>query len=163
MKVSIKRPDAALRGIETAVRRFAILFLVMFGLSAVFVLLIMTARAMGSAQPPPEAIQALHLTDCQLPCWLGITPGKTTFDEVVQRVNASHPVTTNIRPSENTLDGWYQVGSASVPAIITWDMSGIVVQITLITSDVQNFVAGDVVIILLMKSTFTDYIFHHNN
>lgn len=31
--------------------------------------------------PPPTNIAFLHLSDCALPCWIGIVPGKTTISE----------------------------------------------------------------------------------
>ncbi len=65
--------------------------LVVAALMIVFVLLIAAARALGNAQPPPEGLAQLHLTECALPCWLGIVPGQTTFDEGVQHVKAIYP------------------------------------------------------------------------
>lgn len=36
----------------------------------------------GRATPLPEEVAFLHLGDmCELPCWIGIMPGKTTTDE----------------------------------------------------------------------------------
>lgn len=35
------------------------------------------AVLVGRAQPPPILIGQLHLADCHLPCWIGITPGET--------------------------------------------------------------------------------------
>jgi hypothetical protein len=40
----------------------------------------------GRSQPPPEQIAMLHLTDCELPCWIGIVPGQTTISEARQRI-----------------------------------------------------------------------------
>ncbi|MEO8394675.1 MAG: hypothetical protein ABI700_16900 [Chloroflexota bacterium] len=68
--------------------------LIGFGVIALmigFVLLIGAARVLGNAQPPPEGLAQLHLTECALPCWLGIVPGQTTFDEGVQHVKAIYP------------------------------------------------------------------------
>ncbi len=37
---------------------------------------------LGRATPLPEEVAFLHLGDmCKLPCWIGITPGKTTIEE----------------------------------------------------------------------------------
>src|SRR5690349_15426037 len=41
--------------------------------------------------PPSANIAFLHLTDCVLPCWIGIIPGKTTISEaqaLIQHVYA---------------------------------------------------------------------------
>src|SRR5258708_3076052 len=35
----------------------------------------------GRQQPEPAVISELHLKDCALPCWIGIIPGKTNFDQ----------------------------------------------------------------------------------
>jgi len=48
----------------------------------VFVLVIGAMTVLGRARPLPEEIVALHLGDmCELPCWIGITPGKTRIKE----------------------------------------------------------------------------------
>jgi hypothetical protein len=60
-------------------------------LSALCASLIFAAQGLGSAQPPPAGLVQLHLTDCTLPCWAGIVPGQTTFDEGVQRVKTVYP------------------------------------------------------------------------
>ncbi len=64
---------------------------VVAALMITFVLLIGAARALGKAQPPTEGLAQLHLTECALPCWVGIIPGPTTFDEGVQHVKAVSP------------------------------------------------------------------------
>lgn len=40
------------------------------------------------AQAPSDRVAMLHLEECQLPCWIGITPGKTTVGEAKQRLQA---------------------------------------------------------------------------
>jgi|GEM_PF-1270915 len=51
---------------------------------------ISAAMLIGRAQPLPERVALLHLNDmCKLPCWIGITPGVTTYDQalaIVRRV-----------------------------------------------------------------------------
>jgi hypothetical protein len=49
-------------------------------------LLIGAAIVVGIQQPPSEWVSFLHLNDCELPCWIDIEPGKTTFAEARQRV-----------------------------------------------------------------------------
>src|SRR5258708_19418668 len=44
------------------------------------------ALLLGRAQPMPDQLALLHLGDCQLPCWIGIVPGKTTVGEARQRI-----------------------------------------------------------------------------
>ena len=44
------------------------------------------ALLLGRAQPMPDQLALLHLGDCQLPCWIGIMPGKTTVGEARQRI-----------------------------------------------------------------------------
>jgi len=127
------------------VYRLAIILRSVIVLSIALVMFIFAARFIGSTQPLPEAVQALHLTDCALPCWLGITPGETTFDEAVQRITASHPAISDIEAAESTAGGWYQVGSATVPIIVVADNHGIIAQIMLITTDVKDLTVGDVV------------------
>ncbi len=58
-----------------------------FVLISVLTLTIGVSRAIGHAQPTRPEIALLHLGDsCALPCWIGITPGKTTFEEAIQRI-----------------------------------------------------------------------------
>src|SRR5262249_49025344 len=44
------------------------------------------ARLIGNRQPLPERVAILHLTDCELPCWIGIVPGKTTIGAAKERI-----------------------------------------------------------------------------
>lgn len=44
------------------------------------------AMLLGRALPIPDRVALLHLGDCQLPCWIGITPGKTSIGEARQRI-----------------------------------------------------------------------------
>lgn len=54
-------------------------------LIALFALAISIASAIGRTQAIPERIALLHLGDmCELPCWIGITPGKTMIGEAQQ-------------------------------------------------------------------------------
>jgi hypothetical protein len=61
------------------VRKFAAL------ISFLIIALALTMSAMvalGRATPLPEDVTFLHLGDmCELPCWIGITPGEMTTDE----------------------------------------------------------------------------------
>jgi hypothetical protein len=57
-------------------------FLYSFALMVGFVLAISAAVLIGHRQPITKEIALLHLGDmCELPCWIGITPGKTSVGE----------------------------------------------------------------------------------
>ncbi len=71
----------------------------MLALSGGFALLLFAAQFVGSLQPPPTAMTDLYLTDCALPCWMGITPGQTTFNEALQRLKTTHPMNVFVRGS----------------------------------------------------------------
>ena len=54
-------------------------------MSMLSVLVVSAAVVFGRMQPLPEQLTALHLGDmCDLPCWIGITPGKTRVGEAQQ-------------------------------------------------------------------------------
>src|SRR4051812_48275747 len=85
-----------------SVRPLRLILLLLFRalmVSAVFALLIVAARLFGSKQALPEALINLHLTDCALPCWLGVVPGVTPFGEAVQRISAQYSGTVMVRTS----------------------------------------------------------------
>ena len=50
-----------------------------FGLSLVMILI-------GHQQPPSTWAQLFHLSECELPCWIGIVPGQTTLAEAQRQV-----------------------------------------------------------------------------
>jgi len=54
-------------------------------LSGIFTTGIGLARVVGRNQPNPESVELLRLTECELPCWVVITPGHTTARDTVQR------------------------------------------------------------------------------
>lgn len=68
--------------------------------SMIIALLVVAASAsvlIGRTQPVPEEVMFLHLGDmCQLPCWIGITPGKTLIADaqtIVEKVyNHGNPL-----------------------------------------------------------------------
>src|SRR5260221_4403477 len=58
------------------------LLLFLYTLIVVFVLAIIMVLLIGYSQPIPEHITLIHLGDiCNLPCWIGIIPGKTHVAE----------------------------------------------------------------------------------
>jgi hypothetical protein len=53
----------------------------------------------GRGLPLPENVALLRLTDCELPCWIGIVPGKTTFWEAKERIGQLYGSTFVIEES----------------------------------------------------------------
>lgn len=62
------------------------LFIALFALTLLIILSLCAALFIGRRQPIPPRIAMLHLTDCQLPCWIGIVPGTTTLDEAQEKI-----------------------------------------------------------------------------
>ncbi|MEP7290650.1 MAG: hypothetical protein ABI835_02655 [Chloroflexota bacterium] len=118
---------------------------VMVALSCLFALLIVVGRAFGSTQPPPPTLAHLHLTDCTLPCWLGITPGHTHFEEAVIRVTEANPGSTFTSGIGTGTISAFQMGAPYAQAGIYADLNGLVAQITLLTAQVEGITFGDVV------------------
>lgn len=87
----------------------------MFKLSMVILLLtvlLMSAigamMALGHATPLPEEVAALHLDDgCERPCWLGITPGKTTFAE-------AQKIISDVYHQEKPIEFTWEGGSTTI-------------------------------------------------
>jgi hypothetical protein len=52
--------------------------------------LIGMAVGVGHHQPDSPWLAELRLTECELPCWNGITPGQTTMADARQRVEATY-------------------------------------------------------------------------
>jgi hypothetical protein len=67
------------------------LILWIIGLIAIFSLTALIPILIGRRQPLPERVAMLHLTDCELPCWIGNVPGKTTVGEARDRVRQTYP------------------------------------------------------------------------
>jgi hypothetical protein len=44
------------------------------------------AISLGRQQPLPESVALLHLSDCELPCWIGIIPGQTTMRQAHDQI-----------------------------------------------------------------------------
>lgn len=63
-------------------RRLALVFT----LSANFALMVVAAQTVGASQSPSQIVEALRLSECALPCWVGIMPGVTRMQEVQGRV-----------------------------------------------------------------------------
>jgi hypothetical protein len=48
--------------------------------------IVMMTIWVGRQQQLPSSVAALHLTNCELPCWIGIIPTKTTMAEAEERI-----------------------------------------------------------------------------
>src|SRR4051812_11626816 len=58
------------------------------GLSLALTAFIGMTVVAGRRDVVPDLLAMLHLTDCALPCWIGIVPGQTTLDETGERIEA---------------------------------------------------------------------------
>jgi hypothetical protein len=122
-------------------RLMALILFRLTALTIAFAILITVARVIGREQPPPLTLAQLHLDDCKLPCWLGITPGETTFDDAVKRVTSAYPQNVSVQETQifvaYLIRSWYGAASVQVAA-------GTVNSIFLLTSDVDGLAIGDV-------------------
>jgi hypothetical protein len=66
---------------------FRVLVIVVLSVSC-YLLAIGTATHIGRSQLVPVALARLHLTDCTLPCWIGIELGQTSRLEARERILA---------------------------------------------------------------------------
>ena len=116
--------------------------------SAAFVGMIFAMRAVGSVQPPSTALAPLHLADCALPCWMGMTPGKTTFDDALQQVSAAFP------HSLVTITGGriINLDTSFGQVLITGGRDGLIHRISLPSFRLKGVMLGDVVGLLGMPT-----------
>ncbi|MEO8394674.1 MAG: hypothetical protein ABI700_16895 [Chloroflexota bacterium] len=123
---------------------FALLIAGIGALTLVFAALIYGAQTLGSRQPPSAALAQLHLTECALPCWLGIIPGQTQFSDAVDRVSAAYP-----QSKSSITDGRIANTETSFGQIILMaDSSGIVHRISLPTFNLKGVTLADAVGVL---------------
>src|SRR5215207_2791177 len=114
----------------------------MLALSGVFVLLILAMHLVGSLQPLPQAMTELHLDECALPCWIGITPGETSFDDAIQHLTESHPMNVFVRGPLIYAD--YQA-NAPIGQISLQAWNGVINLIHLTPGRDANLALGDIV------------------
>ena len=126
-------------------------------LCATFALLILSLRVVGAATPPPESLAHLHLSDCALPCWLGIIPGETRFTDAVEQVTARNPGGAFTSGYGTAVISAYQVGSPLGQVGLYAASDGTVKQITLLTSRIEGITFGDVVSFLGIPTCETRY------
>lgn len=67
-------------------------------LSLVLSLTIELMRQVGGRLPPPATLHDLRLSDCSLPCWIGIRPGETTLREGLERLQATFALPEDVFP-----------------------------------------------------------------
>jgi hypothetical protein len=109
-----------------------------------FALLIFGAQVLGEALPLPEAIRGLHLTDCPLPCWSGISVGETPLHEASERIRALYQE-TKPKVVGSTLAAVYEAGASSGTVEVFADENAIVRQITMYVTDVKDLALGDII------------------
>jgi hypothetical protein len=118
----------------------------LFASSILFALLIFVSQAFGSTQPPPTALAGLHLTECALPCWMGMTPGQTDMLDAVHRLESAQLGGMLFESSDGrSVTTAYPVTDALVRVDIVADEAGKVVQITIFTAPVRGLRLGDAV------------------
>jgi hypothetical protein len=68
-------------------RTFTVLSLVLVGLC-----IVVTSASIGTyrREPVPPALRSLRLTDCVLPCWIGIEPGRSTAEQARAAIEAAY-------------------------------------------------------------------------
>jgi hypothetical protein len=86
---------------------------------------VVATRAIKIPYPLPESINALRLDKCQLPCWLGIIPGRTTFEDAKRILIEAFPPTET---QNAAIGGGLIIGTIisanmviSDPELIDWD------------------------------------------
>jgi hypothetical protein len=62
------------------------LILCTLGIWVLFVLVLSASVIIGRQQPNSRRSAILHLLDCDVGCWLGIVPGRTTINEANQKL-----------------------------------------------------------------------------
>ncbi|MEO8608238.1 MAG: hypothetical protein ABI690_10170 [Chloroflexota bacterium] len=70
----------------------------------------------GRTQPPPALIRQLHLTDCAMPCWIGITPGTTQAESVNRFVMDTFKSTNSPLSSAVPNYQWFTIVPLTQPA-----------------------------------------------
>src|SRR5215467_11483537 len=53
-------------------------------------LLVSASRYIGHNEVPIVPIEEMHFNDCELQCWIGIVPGKTTLREATLILNSRY-------------------------------------------------------------------------
>jgi hypothetical protein len=92
------------------------LFRLILPLTGLFTLCLMAFMLIGRTQPPPTLIRQLHLTDCAMPCWIGITPGATQAEAVNRYVMDTFNSTNSQLSSSVPAYEWFTIVPLTQPA-----------------------------------------------
>jgi hypothetical protein len=68
------------------------------GVWVAFTALVSAARLVGHGLPESAPVHQLHLSDCALPCWIGIVPGATSASEAMRYLLETFPPGDNAHP-----------------------------------------------------------------
>jgi hypothetical protein len=110
-----------------------------------FILLIFGAQSVGKAQLAPEGISALHLTDCALPCWNGITLGKTQLGDAFRRIETEYGKASQTFFSDEALiNTHYETNISTGTLELYLDGGGVVREVRLYFTDIEGVTLGDV-------------------
>lgn len=132
-------------------------------LSTAFLALVLGASvALGRATPLPEEVAGLHLDElCKLPCWLGITPGKTMIWEVQDLITNIYGHVELEQQADSQSDF---LVSLSMPNGKRWNvllranLERVVIQIMLTPENSNNIPLGDAINRLgIPKTVYTQY------
>ncbi len=119
----------------------------------VFTLLIFTAQRIGEAQPLPEALRDLHLTDCTLPCWNGITLGTMQMGVAFQRLTAQYGAAKQTFFADGAvINVPYATGSSSGMLEFYVDPRGVVRQVRMYFDEPKVLTLGEIAGLLGMPT-----------
>lgn len=111
-----------------------------------FALLILAAQGIGRAQPPPERLAGLHLTECALPCWNGITLGTTMMGEAFRRITDEYgQASQTFFADEAVINARYQTTAIDGFLETYVDARGVVQTVRLVFREDAGLRLGDVV------------------
>ncbi len=101
-------------------RRLSILSLVV---CLVLLVLLTAAILAGRQQPISLQLKTLRLTDCELPCWIGIVPGQTSVEAARERIatvfGQAAFLQTEVRASNSSLDmPIWRIAASSSPIVV---------------------------------------------
>jgi hypothetical protein len=68
---------------------------VTLGLGALMIIVVGAVVILARRQPVPSYLAMLHLNDCNLPCWVGIEPGRTTLNQAVSLIKQTYTVNSH--------------------------------------------------------------------
>lgn len=114
-----------------------------------FTLMGLAARAFGGMQPPSAVLDQLHLTDCALPCWMGIVPGTSSHDDVVaQMADAGTMI-----PSADSQQNFFQLSDGKGSVNVAYSAaSSIVRTLEIFPATIYRLRFGDAAALLGLPS-----------